>query len=168
MSNINVLNPHQPILVSGVQVVPAGIPSSYRSGTGKVCLHFHDIYDFSQNGGAVSTITLNAWLPANAVLTFGFVDLVTAVTGTSGGTIAVGFTGTLVGGGTNTTCLLGATAIASFTPAELFLALIPTPATAATWIKTATAGQISVTIAVHALTAGKFEIYGDYYVATNA
>ena len=164
---VNVLTPRQPLLVRGLQIIPAGL-SGAGSGTGRPRLHCHATYDFSVNGGAISTINLTqAALPANAILTGGVINITTAVTGTSGGTIALGVSNTLVSG-TAASCVLAATAIASFTPADTLLATALATSPPAGWVKTSSAGYVTITIAVHALTAGVIEVWLDYVAASNA
>lgn len=125
----------------------------------------YDIYDFSVHGGAVSTINLPLDIPNNAVITRGFVQVLTA--GTSGGSATVAF-------GLNTnTDLLAATAIASFSANALLplnvstIAAIDGNAQASgianfrPLLLTAER-SLKVTIATAALTAGKFAIYLEY------
>jgi hypothetical protein len=133
-----------------------------------VKLHAHAIYSFTSDGGAISTITpkQTAFIPANAVLMDGMVNVTTQCADSASGTatVSVGVSNTLVSG-TNTTCILGVSggAIANLTTDALIRSLCNT-----TPVKTSTSGYLTVTIATHALSAGVIEIDQDYYVTTNA
>jgi hypothetical protein len=120
----------------------------------------HALYDFSVDGGAISTIVpaLTAQIPDNAIIVGGVVNPTTAPTGTAGATVAVGVTA----GGTSTE-LLAATVIASLT-LDALLAVVPTLAAP---VKQTASGNIEVTIAVHALTGGVIEIFVFYVTANN-
>jgi hypothetical protein len=111
-------------------------------------------YDFSVDGGAISTITLktNTTLPAGAIISGATVHAATAPVGT-GATVAIG---TLAG--SSTTSILTATAITSLT----LNAVITGTVTGAAPIRLTAAGAITVTIATAALTAGKLKIYVHY------
>jgi hypothetical protein len=125
----------------------------------RVC---HAQYSFTNDGGAVGTITPlnNCTLPANAVITNVAINSTTAVTSGGSATVAVGTTA-----GSSATSLLAATAKASFT-ANAFVQAVPVPATASTWVKMSAQGQPNITVATAALTAGIIEIYVFYYVSS--
>lgn len=119
----------------------------------------HATYSFAVDGGAVGVITpLNNFkLPANAVVTNAGLECTTAMTSGSSATISVGLSGT--GGGA--AVLLAATAVASMT-GRLQSAVVPQ--TASGWKKITTAsGQLTLTVAVAALTAGVCEVYVNYF-----
>jgi hypothetical protein len=115
-------------------------------------------YDFSTQGGAVSTINLkgsdglDAKLPSGAVISEVLIDVVTAAT--SGGAATVALTAQVAED------LLAALAVASVTG---LIAGIPV-GTAATSIKLTAERTITTTIAVAALTAGKFHVFIEYYL----
>lgn len=108
-------------------------------------------YSFATDGGAISTITPadSDTIPANAVIWGGFLNPTTALVGATA-TIAVGTTA-----GSSTTSIKAATAVASYT-IDALLAVVPTLAVP---IKMSAAGQITLTIATAALTAGVLEVF---------
>jgi hypothetical protein len=120
-------------------------------------------YDFSVNGGVVSTITpgatANTTIPANAILVAGEVNVTTAVTSSGLATVAIG----CAGSGGSTTTLLAATAKASLT----LNAVLPTVTTFAAPKKLTGAGGITFTIGTAALTAGVIEVWVLYFTAAN-
>jgi len=114
-------------------------------------------YNFAVDGGAISTITpaVNATIPNDAIIVGGTINSTTAAVGATA-TIAVG-----TSLGSSTTSLLAATAVASFAADSLLNSV----ATFAAPVKMTAAGQITVTIAVVALTAGVIEVTVLYFVA---
>lgn len=116
------------------------------------------IYNFSVDGGAVSTITpsLTDVIPDNAIIVGGTINSTTACTSGGAATIAVG-----TSAGSSTTSLLGATAVASFSAD----ARINSVATFAAPVKMTAQGAITLTVATAALTAGVVEVTLIYYVA---
>jgi hypothetical protein len=117
------------------------------------------VYDFSVNGGAVSTIALvddagnPAILPIKAIVTQVYSDTVTAVTTSASGTLSLG--------ANTTTDLYAATAAASFTGIQA-----GTPVgTAATMVKLTAQRTISATIATGALTAGKVNYFVEFVIS---
>jgi len=118
------------------------------------------IYDFSVDGGAVSTITpkQTVALPNNAVIVGGTVNSTTACTSGGAATIAVG-----TSAGSSTTALLAATAVASFS-LDAVINAVPVFATP---VKLTAKGDVTVTIATAALTAGVIEVTLFYFVAGN-
>lgn len=121
----------------------------------------HAIYNFAVDGGLVSTITpvLTAAIPAYALIWGGIANPTTAVTSAGSLTMAVG-----TSAGSSTTALLAATAKASLS-IDALIALVPTLAAP---IKMTAAGNVTVTIAAAAATAGIVEIFVFYTVAQNA
>lgn len=113
-------------------------------------------YDFSVDGGAVSTITptSNTTIPANAIILGGIIDVLTTFTSGGSATIAVG-----TSAGSSTTSLKAATAVATYTAG--LLAVVPV-FTAATMVKLTAAGQITLTIGTAALTDGKANVIVAY------
>lgn len=117
-------------------------------------------YDFAADGGAVSSITLRSagaasmggTIPAGSIITSGYIEVDTIVTSASGntGTIAV----TAEGAGD-----LLAAAITSGAPWSTTgrKAIIPV-FTAASFVKTTVTRNLVITVAVAALTAGKFRV----------
>lgn len=120
------------------------------------------VWDFSVQGGAVGTIPLDVLLPANAVVTGGYIHVIEAVTTSASGTLSFGL---------NTTVdLLAATAAGSLT-ANAILPLIPST-TAALDGNAQAAGvanvrpvrltaerELKAAVATGALTGGKVAIY---------
>lgn len=109
-------------------------------------------YDFTVNGGAVSTITPtnSPTLPLGAIIFGGTLDITTSLTSGGSATIAVG-----IGSGAQVASIKGATAVASWGAGQL--AVIPV-FTAATYHKVTAAGALTLTIATATLTAGKFDV----------
>ena len=120
-----------------------------------------DFYDFDVSGGATGTITLEAKLPANAIVSKGYIHVLSACTSTGSATISAGLN--------TTTDLLGATAVADFS-ANAIIPLLPS-FTAALDGNAAAGGvansaplrltaerDLKVAIATEALTAGKFAL----------
>ena len=113
-------------------------------------------YDFAVDGGAVSTITLRAapdtgdnqgnTIPAGAVITGGYIDVLTAVASATG-TVAVT--------AESAADILAATGQAGLTLGRK--SIVPA-GTGATAVKTTATRSISITIATAVLTAGKFRV----------
>lgn len=120
-------------------------------------------YDFSVSGGALGVLKLpiaktpasssqvSATLPKGAIVVGCYIDVIT--TPTSGGSATIS-----IGTGQTATDILGATAIASYTG---IVACTPT-GSAATAIKLTADRVPTITIAVAALTAGKFNVHIQY------
>ena len=139
---------------AGAEIV--GSPLDYGIGIGRVA-HFK--YDFSLDGGVIGLVTIKttAQLPINAILLDGMLKAVVAPVGASA-TIAFG-----TSAGSSASSILGATAITSFTLGTL-VDIVPV-GTAATAVKMSAAGNITMTIATTALTAGIVEGWVRYFVA---
>lgn len=106
-------------------------------------------YDFAKDGGAIGSITLRGPdIPSGAIVDFGLIDVVTACTSGGSATLAL----TLVSAGD----IKAADAVANWTLAAT-LATVPV-GTAATAVKTTARKKLVLTIAVAALTAGKFRV----------
>jgi len=110
------------------------------------------VYDFAVDGGATTAITpaINATIPANAVIVRCYQVTTTAMTSGGSATIALS-----VGGVT----LKAATAFndGAFDDEDV--------TEHAVLDKTTSAGSIVCTVATAALTAGKFEVYVEYYIS---
>lgn len=74
------------------------------------------VYDFDVHGGAVGTINLDVLLPANTIITRGYIHVLTAVTTGASGTLSFGLNSNVD--------LLAATAAGSLT-ANAIIPLIP-------------------------------------------
>lgn len=116
------------------------------------------IYNFTIDGGAVSTITPNGTvnIPANAVIVAATINSTTAVTSAGAATVSVG-----TSAGSSATSILGATAKASLS-ANAVLNGVPVFATP---VKMTAAGNVTFTVGTAALTAGVIEAVLYYYVA---
>jgi hypothetical protein len=115
-------------------------------------------YSFAVDGGAISTITLTTQkglqkLPAGAIVKQVIIDVLTEPTSSGLATVALG--------ANSTTDLLAATAIASLTGR---VAGVPV-GTAATAVKVTAETGLKVTIAAFALTAGKFNVFVEWYMS---
>lgn len=116
-------------------------------------------YDFAVDGGAVSTITLRCaggaalggTIPIGSVLVGGYIEVDTIVT--SGGAATLGINSEAAGD------LLAAGTLVSGAPWSSTgrKAIVPV-FTAATSVKTTASRNLTVTVAVAALTAGKFRV----------
>ena len=116
------------------------------------------IYDFAVDGGAIALITPKKTftLPKNAVVVACTVNSTTAVTSAGASTMSIG-----TSAGSSAASLLGATAKASMS----LNALINGAATFAAPVKMTAQGDITVTIATAAQTAGVVEVTVMYYIA---
>jgi hypothetical protein len=112
-------------------------------------------YDFAKDGGAVGDITLRGGdIPPGALIDFGLIDVVTALTSGGSATIAI----KLVSAGD----LKAATAVATW---ALNATLASTAVgTAATTVKTTARVVPVMSVAVAALLTGKFRISLEYTV----
>jgi hypothetical protein len=114
------------------------------------------LYDFATDGGAISTITpsISDTIPANAIVYGGVLNSVIALVGATA-TVAVG-----TSAGSSANSILAATAITSMT-LDAVIELLGINSQAATHkavFKMSAAGQITLTIATAALTAGRIEV----------
>jgi hypothetical protein len=144
-----------------VQTAAASLASPF--GLGGQLMMARAKYDFAVDGGAISTITLatNAVIPANAIVFGGIINPTTAFVGA---TATIGL-GTLAGS-TASSLKAAATAVSVYS-IDALVATIPV-FTAGSAFKMSAAGQITMTIAVAALTAGVAEITLFYIVAAAA
>jgi hypothetical protein len=112
-------------------------------------------YDFAKDGGAVGDIALRGdGIPIDAIITDGKIHTKTALTSGGSATVAL----TLLSAGD----IKAATAISSFTLNSI-QDVVPVR-TAASSIRNTTQGQkLTATVAVAALTAGKFIVALEYY-----
>lgn len=111
-------------------------------------------YDFAVDGGAVGTITLRQGgsnlpnlIPAGAVIIGGYIEVLT--TCTSGGAATIGVNSEAAGD-----IKAAATGVATY--AAGVVAIVPSWGTGA--VKTTVSRSLAITIAVAALTAGKFRV----------
>lgn len=124
----------------------------------------HARYSFAVDGGAVATIVpaTNCTIPINAIITRALINNVVAPIGSTGN-VSVGLTA----GGAGAAALMAATARGSLTVGTIFEG-IPVVGSASTsntsLVKMSAAGQISVTVATNALTAGILDILVEWYL----
>lgn len=115
-------------------------------------------YDFARHGGAISTIALTGKniIPSGAVITGGYIDVLTALTSGGAATIAVQANAA--------NDISTAVAVATWTAGVKNILPAPTTGaiTASTGVKTTAARDISVVIAAAALTAGRFRVVLEY------
>ena len=118
-------------------------------------------WDFAVDGGAISAIDIDAQLPDNAIIVGGFVDVITTLTSaTDAATVAIH--------AQTANDIVAAIAISNGgNPWDAGLkAIIPKANTPeSTGIKLTAARDITVTIAVEAVTAGKFNLFLDYVLS---
>lgn len=117
-------------------------------------------YDFTVEGGAISTITPgnSPTLPINAIITGGFIEVLLAPTAAGAATIGLG-----LGAGAQVASLFAPITIAGAPWSTLGIkALIPiSPATA---VKVLASARLSLTIAAFALTAGRLNVQVTYHM----
>lgn len=123
----------------------------------------YQIYDFAVHGGAIGTVNHQLTLPNNAIVTGGYIHVLTAVTAVGAATVSVGFN--------TTTDLLAATGKATFS-ANALIPLLPGTVNAASTstteplalspLRLTAERNLKVAIATDALTAGKFAVYVEY------
>lgn len=115
-------------------------------------------YDFAVSGGVVGDIGLGVFLPDNAVVTDLMIDEVTALT-TAGGSATISLE--LGVGADSPGALFTLLAFAAgFVPGANYPTIL-----AGVTAKTTKAAELSLTIAVADLTAGKLRIYVEYVVS---
>jgi hypothetical protein len=129
-------------------------------------LHAHRVaratYDFAVDGGAIGTIGLGVTLPDNAIITRAWYEVITTLTSsTDAATVAIGLPVDDVGG------IVAAIAISDVSnPWDAGLHEAIQDGTVANFsTKTTAAREISIDIAVEALTAGKFIVFCEYVVS---
>jgi len=115
-------------------------------------------WDFAVDGGAVGAIDLGVTLPDNAIVLDGVVDVITTLT--SAGDIA-----TIALHAEAADDIVLAVAIGTGTPWDLGLRAIIPLGTSATAFKLTAARAITATIAVEAVTAGKFILLVRYVIS---
>ena len=143
--------------VATVQGTEFGSQTDTGNGIRRVA-HFK--YNFSTDGGAVGVITpaLNVTLPLHAILLGGILNVTTSCTSGGSATVAIG-----TSAGSSATSLLAATAVASLGAG--LIALVPL-FSAATAVKLTAQGNVTLTVATAALTAGVIEGWIEFYVAS--
>ena len=115
-------------------------------------------YDFAVDGGAISAIDLGVTLPDNAIILDGMVDVITTLTSaTDAATIAIHAEAA--------DDIVTAVAILTATDWDAGLHAIKQLGTAATATKLTAARAITATIAVEAVTAGKFVVFLRYVLS---
>ena len=105
------------------------------------------IWDFSVDGGAIGTVNMDVLLPADAIVTSGFIHVLTAVTSGGSGTLSFGLNSNVD--------MLAATAVASLT-ANAVIPIVPTNAVP---VRLTAERELKATVATAALTAGKVAVY---------
>jgi len=119
-------------------------------------------YDFAEHGGAISTIGLGVTLPDNAIVTRAWYEVITTLTSaTDAATVSIDIPVDDVAG------ILAAIAISNVANAwDAGLHEAIQDGTVANFsIKTTAARELSITIAVEAVTAGKFILFAEYVVS---
>jgi len=114
-------------------------------------------YDFAVDGGAVGDIDLtsSAQIPANAVITHGFMEVDTAVVG-SGASVAIKVEGAAD--------IVAAAAVSGAPWSSTGRKSVIPVATGATSVKTTAARKIQATVSAAVLTAGAFDVVLFYTV----
>jgi hypothetical protein len=109
-------------------------------------------YDFAVDGGDVGDIALGVTIPDNAIIVGGFVEGITQVTSGGSATAAVKLQ--------SAADVLAATGKAALTGT----AVIPAAAVLAAPFKLTAARVVTITVATAAITAGKFNVWIEYFV----
>lgn len=144
---------------------PVGFENRAGTEMGKTKNVIRAQYDFAVQGGAISSITLKdqegnaAKLPDNAIITHAYYDVITTLTSaTDAATVAL----TSEGAGD----IKAAVAISNGANAwdAGFHEGVPV-GTAATMVKMSAERTLLATIAVEAVTAGKFELFVEYVLS---
>lgn len=109
-------------------------------------------YDFAVDGGAVGDLdlTLDAQIPANAIILGGFVEVDTVPTSGGAATVAVKVEGAAD--------IVAAAAVSGAPWSTTGRKSVVPVFTGATTVKTTTARKIQATVATAALTAGVFDV----------
>lgn len=128
-----------------------------RNVTDELGGEYYQVWDFAVNGGAVGVANLDVLLPADAIVTGGFIHVLSAVTTSASGTLSFGLN-------TNVD-LLAATAVGSLT-ANAVLPLLPSltasgtnPVAASTPLRLTAERELKAAVVTGALTGGKVAIY---------
>lgn len=118
-------------------------------------------YDFDVDGGAIGAIGLGVKLPPNAIVKSSFIDVIkTCTSGTDAATIAIDSEGA--------GDVVAAVAISVGTPWDAGLqTAIQNGGLKANMVKTTAEKELTATVAVEALTAGKFHVYVEYVISDN-
>lgn len=117
-------------------------------------------YDFAVDGGAVGDINLGEYLPDNAVVESGSIDVVTTLT-SSGDNATVAVTAESAGD------IVAAVAIDDVSnPWDAGGQDIIPDGTGSNAVKTTAERQLKITVGVEALTAGKMTINLNYFVSS--
>jgi hypothetical protein len=123
------------------------------------------VWDFAVNGGAVGVANLDVLLPEGAIVTGGFIHVLTAVTTSASGTLSFGLNSNVD--------LLAATAAGSLT-ANAILPLIPSTTAAISGdphasgvansrpLRLTADRELKAEVATGALTAGKVAVYLEF------
>ena len=116
-------------------------------------------WDFDADGGAIGAIDLGITIPNNAIIVGGFIEVITTCTtaSTDSGTMAISVEGA--------NDIVTATAVSA--GGNIWDAgihdIIP-DSTGSTAVKTTSAKNVTATIASHAFTAGKFNVWLEYVI----
>lgn len=116
-------------------------------------------YDFAVDGGAIGAIGLGVTIPDNAIIKSAVYDVITTLTSS-------GDTATIALHIQSADDVVIAVAIGTGTPWDAGLrAAIPDGGLVTNMFKTTVPREITATIAVEAVTAGKFHLYVEYVVS---
>lgn len=143
-------------LVQTAQIANDAVTNAKLAPAALKCLKFQ--YDFADLGGAQGAITLTddadaaLTIPDNAVIVRAYVEALTSPTSGGAATIKLGVTG-------DDDCFIAATA---FDNGEFDLT-VNTEMTAGIPVKTTAAVSVLATVATADLTAGKFNIWVEYF-----
>ncbi len=145
-------------------IAPAGVQSTPATDLVRVAIA---TYDFAVDGGAVSTITpaKTVNLPSGAIILGAAVRVITKPdSATHTGTVAIG-----TSAGSSSTSVKAALVVSDATwNANAISTPVAPVFTVASFVRLTAAGNITVTVATEALTAGKFDIFIFYVVGSAA
>ena len=141
-------------IINGGNVIPGMSPSQANTISGEGPFKVaRALYDFSVDGGAVGTLTLELAdsIPTGAVVLGGWVDVQTIVTSGGAATVAVQLEAA--------NDIVNAAAVSGAPWSTTGRKSIIPVFTGATTVKTSAARQIKIVIGTATLTAGKFEVF---------
>lgn len=130
------------------------------------------------DSGSIATFNSGIFIPANAVITRVAIDVVTTFAdgASDAATIAVGYTGaanaftsaiSIAATGNVWDAGLHGTVVGQYAEATVSgdTAVLDAARAAASWVKLAAEKEVIFTIAVHALTAGKMNVFVEYFIS---
>ena len=132
-----------------LSTIPARVQTDSVGGIAKV------VYDFADLGGKQGSIPLELTLPSDVIIHRGFIDVITPITSGGSATVGLSFIGS------STQSIYAATAIASVTAVQPLA--VNTTAVKLSSTNATKTSVLNIVIATADLTAGKFNVYLQYF-----